>query len=436
MGKAGKWVMNFLLGKKQGGNSNNKKVGSKTDSNGASFAEDGSIDTAASVVLPPQTPTHHHKRRWSFGKSSASNDKSLSRRHSTSTAAAAAITTTFNPLLQASSADAIGQLLLGPSLGNNEAVALAIHEAIKNFERKSNASQQAAGTDRRLRIVSSEHVAATRIQSAFRSYLARKALAALKALVKLQALARGHLVRKRMSATIRKMHAVMSIQVRARFQRIQMSDHSQLQREEVVDQSSKVGASPSDKKRIKRAQSGSVEKTNSERVATRRHSGDLSYLKRERPYEESSYSSTQTSPATTRHYRASQQGVSSGSGRAPVSNQDSFLEPSYMGKTQSSRAKSRSHSEPRQRPRRSISSNTRRSPSSDGTNSVQSEIPRLGFSSSAAQSKRVPVGEVQEQWFIKLYRSTVAPPSQGGEEYCCDGDREILVACEPHLNMF
>ncbi|CAI0384142.1 unnamed protein product [Linum tenue] len=435
MGKAGKWVMNFLLGKKQGGNSNNKKVGGKTDSNGASFAEDGSIDTAASVVLPPQTPTHHHKRRWSFGKSSASNDKSLSRRHSTSTTAAA-ITTTFNPLLQASSADAIEQLLLGPSLGNNEAVALAIHEAIKNFERKSNASQQAAGTDRRLRIVSSEHVAATRIQSAFRSYLARKALAALKALVKLQALARGHLVRKRMSATIRKMHAVMSIQVRARFQRIQMSDHSQLQREEVVDQSSKVGASPSDKKRIKRAQSGSVEKTNSERVATRRHSGDLSYLKRERPYEESSYSSTQTSPATTRHYRASQQGVSSGSGRAPVSNQDSFLEPSYMGKTQSSRAKSRSHSEPRQRPRRSISSNTRRSPSSDGTNSVQSEIPRLGFSSSAAQSKRVPVGEVQEQWFIKLYRSTVAPPSQGGEEYCCDGDREILVACEPHLNMF
>ncbi|CAI0432473.1 unnamed protein product [Linum tenue] len=383
MGKAGKWVMNFLLGKKHGGNSS--KVSSKTDYNGAPFQEDCSIETAAVSVLPPQTP----KRRWSFGKST-SKDKSLPRRRSTSTVIA-----TFNPLLQASSADAMEHLLLGPSLGNNEAVALAIHEAIKNLERKSNASQAAEPEDRLLRIVSREHAAATRIQAAFWSYLARKALAALKALVKLQALARGHLVRKHMSATIRKMQAVVSIQVRARFQRIQ-------------------------KKRIKIAQSGSNQNMNtnkkdgnlneSERFAARRHSGDLSFLKREGAFEESCYfSSTQTSPGTTRHYKASQQVVSSGQ-------DSSFLEPSYMGKTQSSRAKSRSHSEPRQRPRRSISSNTRQSPSS----SVQS-----GFSS----SKRLPLGESQEQWFIKLYRSTVAPP-QGGDDYYCDGDTEILVACE------
>ncbi|CAL1382137.1 unnamed protein product [Linum trigynum] len=423
MGKAAKWVMNFLLGKKHGGNSS--KVSSKTDYNGAPFQEDCSIETAAVSVLPPQTPTHYHKRRWSFGKST-SKDKSLPRRHSTSTVIA-----TFNPLLQASSADAMEHLLLGPSLGNNEAVALAIHEAIKNLERKSNASQAAEAEDRLLRIVSREHAAATRIQAAFRSYLARKALAALKALVKLQALARGHLVRKHMSATIRKMHAVVSIQVRARFQRIQMREHSQLQQQQqqqVVDRSSKAGDSPSHKKRIKIAQSGSNQNTNnnkkdgnlndSERFAARRHSGDLSFLKREGAFEESSYfSSTQTSPGTTRHYKASQQVVSSG-------HDSSFLEPSYMGKTQSSRAKSRSHSEPRQRPRRSISSNTGQSPSS----SVQS-----GFSSS---SKRLPLGESQEQWFIKLFRSTVAPPPQGGDDYYCDGDTEILVACEPHLNMY
>ncbi|CAI0432604.1 unnamed protein product [Linum tenue] len=406
MGKAGRWVMNFLLGKKHGGNSS--KVSSKTDYNGAPFQEDCSIETAAVSVLPPQTP----KRRWSFGKSS-SKDKSLARRHSTSTVIA-----TFNPLLQASSADAMEHLLLGPSLGNNEAVALAIHEAIKNLERKSNASQAAEAEDRLLRIVSREHAAATRIQAAFRSYLARKALAALKALVKLQALAREHLVRKHMSATIRKMHAVVSIQVRARFQRIQMSEHSQLQQQQqqqqVVDRSSKAGDSPSQNTNNNKKDGNLNE---SERFAARRHSGDLSFLKREGAFEESSYfSSTQTSPGTTRHYKASQQVVSSGQ-------DSSFLEPSYMGKTQSSRAKSRSHSEPRQRPRRSISSSTRQSPSS----SVQS-----GFSS----SKRLSLGESQEQWFIKLYRSTVAPPPQGGDDYYCDGDTEILVAYEPHLNMY
>lgn len=55
---------------------------------------------------------------------------------------------------------------------------------------------------------------------------ARKALCALRALVKLQALVRGHLVRKQTTTTLRQMHALMAIQVRARFQRIQMAEES------------------------------------------------------------------------------------------------------------------------------------------------------------------------------------------------------------------
>lgn len=59
----------------------------------------------------------------------------------------------------------------------------------------------------------------------------RKALHALRGLVKLQALVRGHLVRKQTTATLRCMHALMAIQVRARIHRIQMQQESNLLRE-------------------------------------------------------------------------------------------------------------------------------------------------------------------------------------------------------------
>lgn len=52
-------------------------------------------------------------------------------------------------------------------------------------------------------------------------------MCALRGLVKLQALVRGHIVRKKTNATLRGMHALMAIQVRARFQRLQMAEESQ-----------------------------------------------------------------------------------------------------------------------------------------------------------------------------------------------------------------
>ncbi|XP_039002202.1 uncharacterized protein LOC120128606 [Hibiscus syriacus] len=79
-----------------------------------------------------------------------------------------------------------------------------------------------------------EDAAARRIQTSFRAYLAlnygsqaRRALHALKGPVKLQALVRGHLVRKQ-TATLQCMHALMSIQLQARVQRIQMASKPQL----------------------------------------------------------------------------------------------------------------------------------------------------------------------------------------------------------------
>ncbi|KAL6335717.1 hypothetical protein AAG906_039480 [Vitis piasezkii] len=61
--------------------------------------------------------------------------------------------------------------------------------------------------------------AATKIQTVFRGYLARKAHRALKGLVKLQALVRGFLVRKRAAATLHSMQALIRAQAAVRSQR-------------------------------------------------------------------------------------------------------------------------------------------------------------------------------------------------------------------------
>ncbi|KAF8682096.1 hypothetical protein HU200_045076 [Digitaria exilis] len=83
---------------------------------------------------------------------------------------------------------------------------------------------------------SKEEVAATLIQSAFRAFLARRALRALKGIVLLQALIRGHAVRRQTEETLQCMQALVKAQARVRARQVRVALENQVARKKIPEQ--------------------------------------------------------------------------------------------------------------------------------------------------------------------------------------------------------
>ncbi|XP_065865502.1 protein IQ-domain 26-like [Euphorbia lathyris] len=192
MGKAMRW-MKGILGMKKG-NGGDKENG----------------DTSSSISISISSEKKE-KKRWSFGKSPQNHSvkdgdwlrsylahtETEQNKHAIAVAAATA-----------AAADA--------------AVAAA-QAAVAVVRLTSHGRGALYGGGGREKDKEKEKLAATKIQTVFRGYLARKALRALKGLVKIQALVRGYLVRKRAAATLHSMQALFRAQKSIRSQRARRS---------------------------------------------------------------------------------------------------------------------------------------------------------------------------------------------------------------------
>lgn len=205
MGRTSKWLRSLLGGKKE----------SKQHHPGPPAA--APIPPSKDITVDESKKAPKEKRRWSFRRSvkdhtSDTIPTSVEPRHSS---IESHISETDNE--QSKHAIAVAAATAAAA----DAAVAAAHAAAAVVRLTSNGCTLSHGG------LGSEEWAATRIQSAFRGYLARRALRALKGLVKLQALVRGHMVRKQAAATLHCMQALIRVQARVRARRVRMSEEGQ-----------------------------------------------------------------------------------------------------------------------------------------------------------------------------------------------------------------
>lgn len=423
MGKSGKWLKSFLTGKKD---KEREKKGT-TQQNSTPIIE----NPVTPISIPPATPKE--KRRWSFRRSSA-------------TAAAPKDSNSTEPIATTQPAAVQGTL---DSDNEQKMHAMAMAAAAD----AAMAAAQAAAAVIRLTNSTIEEDAAVKIQSVFRSYLARKALCALKGLVKLQALVRGHLVRKQAIATLRCMQALVNVQTRARAQRIWMAEdvkpsqrnsiHRKSTQENRIRHTNDENDRGMDQENIKIVEvdvgesKGSIKSRNgyshrpqtdlTEHRFSTHYASNHAYSKKENHqispapsaltdmspracsghFEENSFSTAHSSP---QYYSAVSKPDPS---RIPFAlprpeyaeslSYDYPLFPNYMANTESFRAKVRSRSAPKQRPDSFERQPSRKRASIEGRN-----VPRpMRMQRSSSNVGATAQGYIYP-WSIMLDRTTVS----------------------------
>ncbi|KAJ7954844.1 Protein IQ-DOMAIN like [Quillaja saponaria] len=417
MGKTGKWLKSFLTGKKE-------KERLATSHNYSITNE----NPATPNSNPQATPKE--KKRWSFRRSSATAPASKDR----NSAESIAITPPTVPAPLDPENEQIKQAMAVAA-----ATAAAADAAVAAAQAAAAVIRLTAGSNSTASMI--EHAAAIKIQSVFRSYLARKALCALRGLVKLQALVRGHLVRKQATATLRCMQALLMVQARARAQRIQTGEElnpNQWQptyRNSTQDNRFRQAYHEMDRdmeENIKIVEMDLGESKCSSRSRNSYSNHSTNYAAQNSYSKQEKY---QISPAQSALTNMSPGGCSghfedhfSTAQNSPfyysvVSKPDNLkipfafprpdyaehmsyeypLFPNYMANTESSRAKVRSQSAPKQRPDSFERQPSRRRASMEGRN-----VPRAMRMQRSSSHVGSTAQNFQYPWSIKLDRSTVS----------------------------
>ncbi|CAH9145386.1 unnamed protein product [Cuscuta epithymum] len=409
MGKTGKWIKNFLTGKK----GTKEKVGRNNPT----------LTSGAGNQVPSTPPvsaaTPKDKKRWSFRRSSATAPPPAGQQQNRDLNASENAISATTPNAKRETVESDHDQKMHALAAAAATAAAAAKAAVAVLQLTSVSSGRSYAL---------EVAAAIIIQSVFRGYLARKALNALKGLVKLQALIRGHLVRKQAAATLRCMQALITAQARARAQRLKMAEDQENQRislhrrstqdnnkfhpspyqeldRGMLDDTIKIvemdlGATPrANRDHILSTLNGPYPKHEAQHNISPAPSGMMDQSPRvySGHYEDYSYCTPQSSPHC--HSKPTTPILY---GSDSLYHEYPFY-PGYMANTESSRAKVRSHSAPKTRPETFERQPSKRRPSIEGKNlpraiRMQRSTSHVG---STPQSYHYP-------WSIKLDRSNMS----------------------------
>ncbi|XP_044468399.1 protein IQ-DOMAIN 23-like [Mangifera indica] len=159
---------------------------------------------------PSNSPTSKKdKRRRSFTSSSNSEPSYFTKLEPSVTSFDTNLDANKHAIAVAAATAAVAEAALAAAHAAAEVVRLTASDGRSGVSASSHVSHQRWA----------EELAAVKIQAAFRGYLARRALKALKALVKLQALVRGNIVRKQAADMHKRMQTLVKLQARARASR-------------------------------------------------------------------------------------------------------------------------------------------------------------------------------------------------------------------------